>query len=148
MMMNPVDLEAFRATDISYLFSSCEDHPAFAISIFFSYYTDFTYFGYFGRFWSGTFNHEVSDPEELSSDLNGNAGHKPISRKMKLDDGVDTEDSFAVATSSAAMPKLENPEDVCHYIQKTRETFPNFFEHATICNFAEERPLNIAQILT
>ncbi|KAB7496199.1 hypothetical protein Anas_07839 [Armadillidium nasatum] len=57
---------------------------------------------------------------------------------MKLDDGVDTEDSFAVATSSAAMPKLENPEDVCHYIQKTRETFPNFFEHATICNFAEE----------
>ncbi|KAB7498099.1 hypothetical protein Anas_09490 [Armadillidium nasatum] len=49
----------------------------------------------------------VSDPEELSSDLNGNAGHKPISRKMKLDDGVDTEDSFAVATSSAAMPKLE-----------------------------------------
>ncbi|KAB7500458.1 hypothetical protein Anas_14501 [Armadillidium nasatum] len=41
-----------------------------------------------------------------------------------------------------------NPEDVCHYIQKTRETFPNFFEHATICNFAEERPLNIAQILT
>ncbi|KAB7506919.1 hypothetical protein Anas_03036 [Armadillidium nasatum] len=121
---------------------------------------------------------------------------------MKLDDGVDTEDSFAVATSSAAMPKFEvltslfiflgedavllyllplllkskinfasikkntfwkpykrdmqeafvihvqNPEDVCHYIQKTRETFPNFFEHATICNFAEERPLNIAQILT
>ncbi|KAB7501302.1 hypothetical protein Anas_13930, partial [Armadillidium nasatum] len=49
----------------------------------------------------------VSDPEELSSDFNGNAGHKPISRKMKLDDGVDTEDSFAVATSSAAMPKLE-----------------------------------------
>ncbi|KAB7498900.1 hypothetical protein Anas_12202, partial [Armadillidium nasatum] len=49
----------------------------------------------------------VSDPEELSSDLNGNAGHKPISRKMKLDDGVDTEDSFAVATSSAAMPKFE-----------------------------------------
>ncbi|KAB7496664.1 hypothetical protein Anas_12778 [Armadillidium nasatum] len=44
--------------------------------------------------------------------------------------------------------KKWNPEDVCHYIQKTRETFPNFFEHATICNFAEERPLNIAQILT
>ncbi|KAB7499427.1 hypothetical protein Anas_11350 [Armadillidium nasatum] len=43
---------------------------------------------------------------------------------------------------------VQNPEDVCHYIQKTRETFPNFFEHATICNFAEERPLNIAQILT
>ncbi|KAB7499075.1 hypothetical protein Anas_06455 [Armadillidium nasatum] len=36
--------------------------------------------------------------------------------------------------------KKWNPEDVCHYIQKTRETFPNFFEHATICNFAEERP--------
>ncbi|KAB7504778.1 hypothetical protein Anas_12154 [Armadillidium nasatum] len=35
---------------------------------------------------------------------------------------------------------VQNPEDVCHYIQKTRETFPNFFEHATICNFAEERP--------
>ncbi|KAB7504775.1 hypothetical protein Anas_13835 [Armadillidium nasatum] len=52
-------------------------------------------------------SYKVSDPEELSSDLNGNAGHKPISRKMKLDDGVDTEDSFAVATSSAAMPKLE-----------------------------------------
>ncbi|KAB7495174.1 hypothetical protein Anas_14395 [Armadillidium nasatum] len=32
--------------------------------------------------------------------------------------------------------------------RKPRETFPNFFEHATICNFAEERPLNIAQILT
>ncbi|RXG58104.1 hypothetical protein Avbf_18971, partial [Armadillidium vulgare] len=27
-----------------------------------------------------------------------------------------------------------------HYIQKRRETFPNVFEHATICNFAEKRP--------
>ncbi|RXG67874.1 hypothetical protein Avbf_11362 [Armadillidium vulgare] len=27
-----------------------------------------------------------------------------------------------------------------HYIQKTRETYPNVFEHATICNFAEKRP--------
>ncbi|RXG57768.1 hypothetical protein Avbf_15240 [Armadillidium vulgare] len=27
-----------------------------------------------------------------------------------------------------------------HYIQKTRESFLNVFEHATICNFAEERP--------
>ncbi|KAB7505183.1 hypothetical protein Anas_12919 [Armadillidium nasatum] len=35
---------------------------------------------------------------------------------------------------------VQNPEDVCHYIQKTRETFQNFFEHATICNFAEKRP--------
>ncbi|RXG57685.1 hypothetical protein Avbf_14568 [Armadillidium vulgare] len=36
---------------------------------------------------------------------------------------------------------VQNPEDVLvTYIQKTRETFPNVFEHATICNFAEKRP--------
>ncbi|RXG54190.1 hypothetical protein Avbf_14309 [Armadillidium vulgare] len=48
---------------------------------------------------------QLSDPEELSSNVNVNAGNEPISRKKKLHDGVDTEDSSAVAISSAAMPK-------------------------------------------
>ncbi|RXG61676.1 hypothetical protein Avbf_06382 [Armadillidium vulgare] len=42
------------------------------------------------------------------------------------------QEAFVIMLESRGCPS--------HYIQKRRETFPNVFEHATICNFAEKRP--------